>query len=128
MQRELQVQTVMMAEVSVTKEGRRLEAALGRSMEKAVKAHTEGLWTQIQEENVKNEKFLGECVQQTTSSVSNFMKEDLPTLLEKTVKKEMGTVGPAIVRAISPAIEKTISSAIVEAFQVRMYLYILKRF
>lgn len=97
---------------SVTK-GRRLEAALGRSMEKAVKANSDALWAPTQEENVKNEKLLGKRTQQITSLTSNFINKDLPALLEKTVKKEIGAVGPAIGREISPAVEKIISSAIV---------------
>ncbi|XP_024192556.1 varicose-related protein-like isoform X1 [Rosa chinensis] len=39
MQKELQKQMTMMVTVPITKEGKRLEAALGRSMEKAVKAN-----------------------------------------------------------------------------------------
>jgi enhancer of mRNA-decapping protein 4 len=46
------------------------------------------------------------------------MNKDLPSILEKTVKKEMGSVGQAVIRSMSPAIEKIISSTIVETFQV----------
>ncbi|KAK7305300.1 hypothetical protein VNO77_43204 [Canavalia gladiata] len=117
MQKEMQKQMTMMVAVPVTKEGRRLEAALGRNMEKAVKANTDALWARIQEENVKNEKLLRDRIQQVTGLISNFMNKDLPAILEKTVKKEMASVGQAVVRAMSPAVEKTISSAIVESFQ-----------
>lgn len=125
MQKETQKQMTMMVAVPVTKEGRRLEMALGRSMEKTVKAQTDALWARIQEDNAKNDKLLRDRFQQITSLINNFMNKDLLAILEKTVKKEMAAVGPAVVRAISPAIEKTISSTIVESFQVRSYQYIL---
>ncbi|KAJ7963498.1 enhancer of mRNA-decapping protein 4-like [Quillaja saponaria] len=117
MQKEMQKQMTMMVAVPVTKEGRRLEAALGRSMEKAVKANTDALWARFQEENAKNEKSLRDRGQQITGLVNNLTNKDLPAMLEKIVKKEMAAVGPAVVRAITPAIEKTVSSAIVESFQ-----------
>ncbi|XP_028752811.1 enhancer of mRNA-decapping protein 4 [Neltuma alba] len=117
MQKEMQKQMTMMVAVPVTKEGRRLEAALGRSMEKTVKANNDALWARIQEENAKNEKLLRDRVQQITNSISNLMNKDLMPIFEKSVKKEMAAVGPSVVRAISPAIEKTISSAITESFQ-----------
>ncbi|BAT88440.1 hypothetical protein VIGAN_05193300 [Vigna angularis var. angularis] len=117
MQKEMQKQMTMIVAVPVTKEGRRLEAALGRNMEKAVKANSDALWARIQEENAKNEKLLRDRIQQITGLISNFMNKDLPAILEKTVKKEMASVGQAVVRAMSPAVEKIISSAIVESFQ-----------
>ncbi|XP_061353265.1 enhancer of mRNA-decapping protein 4-like isoform X2 [Gastrolobium bilobum] len=117
MQKEMQKQMTMMVTVPVTKEGRRLEASLGRSMEKAVKANTDALWARIQEENAKNEKLLRDRIQQVTGLISNFVNKDLPAILEKTVKKEMASVGQAVVRAMSPAVEKIISSSIAESFQ-----------
>jgi len=115
MQKEMQKQMTTMISVPVSK-----ECNLGRSMEKAVKANTDALWARFQEENAKNEKLLRDRTQQITSLISNFMNKDLPMLLEKAVKKEMAAVGPAVVRSITPAIEKTISSAIVESFQVKI--------
>ncbi|XP_062079062.1 enhancer of mRNA-decapping protein 4 isoform X2 [Humulus lupulus] len=117
MQKDVQKQMSMMVAVPITKEGRRLEAAIGRSMEKAVKASNDALWARFQEENAKNEKIFRDRTQQISSLVSNLMNKDLPTLLDKTLKKEMSAVGPAVIRAITPAIEKTISSAIAESFQ-----------
>ncbi|XP_027190509.1 varicose-related protein [Cicer arietinum] len=117
MQKEMQKQMTMMVAVPVTKEGRRLEAALGRSMEKAVKSNADALWARIQEENAKNEKLLRDRIQHVTGLITNFMNKDLPAILEKTVKKEMASVGQAVGRSISPAIEKIISSTIVESFQ-----------
>ncbi|XP_028117050.1 enhancer of mRNA-decapping protein 4-like [Camellia sinensis] len=117
MQKEMQKQMSVMVTVLVTKEGKRLETALGRSMEKAVKANTDALWAHFQEENAKQEKLVRERTQQITSLITNCINKDLPAMVEKTVKKELAAVGPAVARAISPAIEKTISTAITEAFQ-----------
>ncbi|GMP52043.1 hypothetical protein CsSME_00018018 [Camellia sinensis var. sinensis] len=38
-------------------------------------------------------------------------------MVEKSVKKELAAVGPAIARTISPAIEKSVSAAIADSFQ-----------
>ncbi|WJX31763.1 hypothetical protein P8452_20159 [Trifolium repens] len=118
MQKEMQKQMTMMVAAPVTKESKRLEAVLGKNMEKAVKSNADALWARIQEENAKNEKLLRDRIQQvTTGLITNFMNKDLPSILEKTVKKEMGSVGEAVIRSMSPAIEKIISSTIVETFQ-----------
>lgn len=127
MQKEMQKQMTMMVAVPVTKEGRRLEAALGRNLEKAVKSNSDALWARIQEENTKSEKLLRDRIQQVTGLISNFMNKDLPVILEKTVKKEMASVGQAVVRAMSPAVEKIISSSIVESFQVyTLFFYLIE--
>lgn len=117
MQKEMQKQMTTMISVPVSKECKKLETNLGRTMEKAVKNNTDALWARFQEENTKNEKLLRDRTQQIISLLTNFMNKDLPTMLEKAVKKEMAAVVPAVVRSITPAIEKTISSAIAESFQ-----------
>ncbi|EEF31764.1 conserved hypothetical protein [Ricinus communis] len=116
-QREMQKQMSNMVAVPVSKECRRLEAALGRSIEKAVKANTDALWARFQEENAKNEKLLRDRTQQISSLIANFINKDLTAMLEKAVKKELASIGPAVARTISPVLEKTISSAIAESFQ-----------
>ncbi|XAR56834.1 hypothetical protein NMG60_11037455 [Bertholletia excelsa] len=116
-QKEMQKQMSTMVAVPVTKEGRRLEVVLGKSMEKAVKANSDALWARFQEENVKQEKLLRERVQQITNLITNFTNKDLPTIVEKTVKKELAVVGPAVARTVSPIIEKTVATAIAEVFQ-----------
>lgn len=116
-QKEMQKQMSNMIAVPVSKECRRVEAALGRNIEKAVKANTDALWARFQEENAKNEKLLRDRTQQITSLISNFLNKDLMAMLEKVVKKELASVGPAVARTMSPVIEKTISSAIAESFQ-----------
>lgn len=117
MQKELQKQMSNLVTLPVTKEGRRLEASLGRGIEKAVKASTDALWARFHEENARNEKLLRDRTQQITGLITNLINKDLTASLEKLVKKELAAVGPAIVRTISPSIEKTITSAIVESFQ-----------
>ncbi|KAM2613868.1 hypothetical protein TB2_028555 [Malus domestica] len=117
MQKEMQKQITMMVAAPVTKEGRRLEAALGKSMEKALKANNDALWARFQEENAKNEKLLRDRNQQITSLINNLMNKDFPVMLEKVVKKESSVIGPAVVRAITPAIEKAIPLAISDSFQ-----------
>ncbi|CAN4102564.1 unnamed protein product [Withania somnifera] len=117
MQKETQKQMEMMVAVPVTKEGRRLEAALGRSMEKSVKANSDALWARLQEESAKQEKSLRDRTQQITNLISNCLNKDMPGLLEKFMKKELAAVGQAVAHSITPTIEKTISAAISEAFQ-----------
>ncbi|MCD7456132.1 hypothetical protein HAX54_030707 [Datura stramonium] len=117
MQKETQKQMGMMVAVPVTKEGRRLEAALGRSMEKAVKANSDALWARFQEESAKQEKLLRDRTQQITNLISNCFNKDMPGLIEKIMKKELAAVGQAVTRSIAPTIEKTVSTAISEAFQ-----------
>ena len=120
MLKEMQKQISVLVAVPVTKEGRRLEATLGRSMEKSVKANADALWANILEENAKHEKLVRDRTQQITSLITNSLNKDLPAILEKTVKKEMAAVVPAVARTITPVVEKTISSAITETFQVKI--------
>ncbi|KAJ8765018.1 hypothetical protein K2173_010490 [Erythroxylum novogranatense] len=116
-QKEMQKQMSNMVAVPISKECRKLEAALGKSIEKAIKSNTEALWARFQEENAKNDKLLRERTQQISNLISSFINKDLATMLEKAVKKELSSVGPVITRTVSPVIEKTISSAITESFQ-----------
>ncbi|KAK4341952.1 hypothetical protein RND71_037768 [Anisodus tanguticus] len=116
-QKDTQKQMEMMVAVPVTKEGRRLEAALGRSMEKSVKANSDALWARLQEESAKQEKNLRDRTQQITNLISNCLNKDMSGLMEKIMKKELAAVGQAVARSITPTIEKTISAAISEAFQ-----------
>ncbi|XP_021637842.2 enhancer of mRNA-decapping protein 4-like isoform X2 [Hevea brasiliensis] len=117
MQKEMQKQMTTMISVPVSKEGKRLEASLGRSIEKVVKANTDALWARFQEENTKHEKLERDRMQQLTNLITNCVNKDLPGTLEKTLKKEISAVGPAVARAITPILEKSISSAITESFQ-----------
>ncbi|XVF70961.1 hypothetical protein PTKIN_Ptkin11bG0204300 [Pterospermum kingtungense] len=116
-QKEMQKQMSNIVNLPVTKEGRRLEAALGRSIEKAIKANTDALWARFQEENAKNENLLRERTHQITSLINNFINKELVGMLDKAVKKELAGVGQAVIRAITPAIEKTVTSVINDSFQ-----------
>jgi enhancer of mRNA-decapping protein 4 len=118
-QKEMNKQMSNMVAIPVSKECRRLETTLGRNIEKAIKANTDALWARFQEENAKNEKLLRDRTQQITSLILNFINKDLAAMLEKALKKELASVGQGVVRTISPVIEKTVSSVIVESFQVR---------
>ncbi|XP_058114756.1 enhancer of mRNA-decapping protein 4-like isoform X2 [Magnolia sinica] len=115
-QKEMQKQMTAMVAVPVNKEGRRVEAAMGRSMEKALKSNSDALWARIQEENAK-QKLERDRIQQITSSISGSMNKEWPTMFEKALKKEIAAVGPAVARAITPILEKNISSAIADSFQ-----------
>ncbi|KAL2495807.1 Enhancer of mRNA-decapping protein 4 [Forsythia ovata] len=116
-QKEMQKQMTVMVAVPVTKEGRRLEEALGWSMEKGVEAQADALWAHFQEKNAKQEKASREHTQHLTNMFSNCLTKDLPTIVEKTVKKELTAGGQAVARTITPSIEKTVSCSITEAFQ-----------
>ncbi|KZV56332.1 enhancer of mRNA-decapping protein 4-like [Dorcoceras hygrometricum] len=116
-QKDMQKQMATMIAVPVIKEGKRLEASLGRNMEKAVKANADALWARLQEENAKLEKASRERAQQITNMISSFFNKDLPSLIEKTVKREVSSLGQSVARAIIPAIEKAISTSIAECFQ-----------
>ncbi|GLU23980.1 hypothetical protein SLE2022_399540 [Rubroshorea leprosula] len=117
MQKDMQKQMSNIVNLPVTKEGRRLEASLGRSFEKAVKANADALWARFQEENAKNEKLSRDRAQQISNLINNFVNKDLAVMLEKAVKKELAAVGQAVTRALTPAMEKTIASSIAESFQ-----------
>lgn len=121
MQQEIQKQMAMMVAIPVSKEGKRLEAALGRGMEKALKANSDALWARFQEESAKQEKAAWERMQQLTNTIGNSLSKDIPALVERTVKKELATVGQSVARAVTPIIEKIVSTSITECFQVNIF-------
>ncbi|KAL9230062.1 hypothetical protein vseg_005455 [Gypsophila vaccaria] len=114
---ETQKQMSMAAAAPVTKEGRRLEVAIGRCVEKATKANADALWARMLEEMAKHEKLTRDRSQQIIGLISNLMNKDFPPVFERLLKKELATIGTNVSRAISPVIEKTVSSAIADAFQ-----------
>lgn len=101
----------------ISAEGKRIEAALGRHHEKSLKSNVDALWARLQEEHAKQEKLARERFQQLTNSVTNSSNKDLVALFERTLKKELVAVGPSLARAVTPVLEKIISTAITEAFQ-----------
>ena len=115
----MQKQMNAIVSAPINKEGKRLEASLGRSIEKVVKANTDALWAHFQDENAKHEKLERDHMQQITNLITNCISKDLAAMFEKSLKKEIAAVGPVVARAISPTLEKSISSAITESFQVK---------
>jgi enhancer of mRNA-decapping protein 4 len=118
MQKDLQKQMSSIVATPVTKEGRRVEASLGRNMEKSVKANVDALWARFLEENAKREKAERDRVQQMTNLITNSFSKELPAIFEKTLKKEITALGPVVARAVTPVVEKTISSVVAESVQV----------
>ena len=118
MQKELQKQMATMLTISIAKEVKRVEVALGQRMEKVLKAHMDAMWARLQEVNAKLEKIERDRVQQLSSFLSNSINKDLPMLVERAVKKEFAAVGPSVARIVAPSIDQGISTAVSEAFQV----------
>lgn len=117
----MQKQMADMIAVPVTKESKRLEATLGYNMEKIIKANADALWARFQEENAKQENAAWERMQQLTNMISNCLNKELPSIIEKSVRREMMALGQSVARTITPAIEKMISTSIAECFQVSIF-------
>ncbi|KAL8205746.1 hypothetical protein R6Q57_009297 [Mikania cordata] len=115
-QKEIQKQIPVIAAVPITKEGKRIEAAIGKSMEKIHKANSDAYLARFQEDFAKQEKSSKDHHQQISNSVSNGHKEFLAAS-EKLLKKEMAAVVPVVGRSVIPIIEKAVSTAVSEAFQ-----------
>ncbi|PWA98957.1 WD40 repeat-containing protein [Artemisia annua] len=118
-QKEILKQIPVLLTVPITKEGRRIEAAIAKSMEKACKVNADAQWARTQEEFSKQEKSNRDRYQQVSSLVTNGYKEVLATW-EKMLKKETAVLVSSVMRSITPIIEKTVSTAILEAFQRRV--------
>ncbi|KAG8072188.1 hypothetical protein GUJ93_ZPchr0006g45353 [Zizania palustris] len=117
MHKDLKKQLGTIVTAPLAKEGKRIEASLGRTMEKSLKANLETLWVRIQEENAKREKAERERMQQMISLITNSISKDLPGTLEKSLKKEISSLGPVVARAITPIIEKCSASAVADSIQ-----------
>ncbi|KAI3810169.1 hypothetical protein L1987_19779 [Smallanthus sonchifolius] len=115
-QKEIQKQIPVVSAVPITKEGKRIEAAIGKSMEKIHKANSDAYWARFQEEFAKQEKSNKDHHQQISNSASNGHKEFLAAS-EKMLKKEMAAVVPVVGRSVIPIVEKAVSTAVSEAFQ-----------
>ncbi|GJR26830.1 WD40 repeat-containing protein [Tanacetum coccineum] len=115
-QKEILKQIPVLLTVPLTKEGRRIEAAIAKSMEKAYKANTDAQWARTREEFSKQEKSNRDRNQQVSSLVTNGYKELLATW-EKMLKRETTALVSSVVRSITPIIEKAVSNAILEAIQ-----------
>ncbi|KAK1440178.1 hypothetical protein QVD17_06003 [Tagetes erecta] len=115
-QKEIQKQIPGVAAAPVIKEGKRIEAAIGKSLEKLNKANSDAYWARFQEEFAKQEKSNKDHHQLISNSASNGHKEFLAAS-EKMLKKEMAAVVPVVGRSVIPIIEKAVSTAVSEAFQ-----------
>ncbi|XP_071736558.1 enhancer of mRNA-decapping protein 4-like isoform X2 [Rutidosis leptorrhynchoides] len=115
-QKEIQKQIPGMLMVPVTKEGKRIEVAIGKAMEKTYKANSDAIWARTREEFSKHENSNRDRYQQVSGLVTNGYK-DLLAALEKMFKKETSALVSSVVRSVTPVIEKTIAATIAEAFQ-----------
>lgn len=95
-----------------------LLGALGQRMEKVLKANVDAVWARLAEESAKREKQERERMQQVTSLLTNFMSKDMPVVLERGLKKEIAAIGPAVAQSIAAPIQKSVSAAVSETFQV----------
>uniref|UniRef100_A0A0D9VKE5 Enhancer of mRNA-decapping protein 4 WD40 repeat region domain-containing protein n=1 Tax=Leersia perrieri TaxID=77586 RepID=A0A0D9VKE5_9ORYZ len=117
MHKDLQKQLGTIVTAPFAKEGKRIEASLGRTMEKSIKANVDALWVRFQEENAKREKAERERMQQMVTLITSSISKDLPATLEKSLKKEISSLGPVVARAITPIIEKCSASAVADSIQ-----------
>ena len=114
----LQKQLSMLVSAPIAKEGKRIEASLGRNMERSIKANIDAMWARFQEENARHEKSERERMQQMATLIATSVNKDIPVMLEKSLKKEISSLGPAVARATAPIIEKSLSSAVSDSLQV----------
>jgi len=108
----------MLVSAPIAKEGKRIEASLGRNMERSIKANIDAMWARFQEENARHEKSERERMQQMATLIATSVNKDIPVMLEKSLKKEISSLGPAVARATAPIIEKSLSSAVSDSLQV----------
>ncbi|XP_052158622.1 enhancer of mRNA-decapping protein 4 isoform X2 [Oryza glaberrima] len=117
MHSDLQKQLSTIVSAPIAKEGKRIETSLGRNMEKSIKANIDAMWARFQEENAKHEKAERERMQHITTLITTAVNKDIPVMLEKSLKKEISSVGPAVARTTAPIIEKSLSSAVSDSLQ-----------
>jgi enhancer of mRNA-decapping protein 4 len=56
-------------------------------------------------------------MQQIATLIATSVNKDVPAMLEKSLKKEISSVGPAVARTTAPIIEKSLSSAVSDSLQ-----------
>ncbi|XP_062220161.1 enhancer of mRNA-decapping protein 4-like [Phragmites australis] len=117
MQKDMEKQLGTMISAPIAKEGKRLETSLGRTMEKSIKSNIDAVWARLQEENTKREKAERERMQQLVTLITSSINKDYPAMLEKSLKKEISSLGPVVARAITPIIEKCLASAVSDSVQ-----------
>uniref|UniRef100_A0A0A9CXN0 Enhancer of mRNA-decapping protein 4 WD40 repeat region domain-containing protein n=1 Tax=Arundo donax TaxID=35708 RepID=A0A0A9CXN0_ARUDO len=113
----LQKQLSTIVSAPIAKEGKRIEASLGRNVEKSIKANIDAMWARFQEENARQEKTERERMQQMATLITTSVNKDIPVMLEKSLKKEISSLGPVVARSTAPIIEKSLSSAVSDSLQ-----------
>ncbi|CAL5038161.1 unnamed protein product [Urochloa decumbens] len=113
----LQKQLSTVVSAPIAKEGKRIEASLSRNMEKSIKANIDAMWARFQEENARHEKSERERMQQMATLIASSVNKDISVMLEKSLKKEISSLGPAVARTTAPIIEKSLSSAVSDSLQ-----------
>lgn len=122
MHNDLQKQLSTIVSAPIAKEGKRIETSLGRNMEKSMKANIDAMWARFQEENARHEKAERERMLQIATIISTSVNKDVPAMLEKSLKKEISSVGPAVARTTAPIIDKSLSSVVSDSLQVMAVL------
>ncbi|XP_024516677.1 enhancer of mRNA-decapping protein 4-like isoform X1 [Selaginella moellendorffii] len=119
MHKDLQKQLSVMITVPMTKEVKRMETSLGQRLEKILKANVDAMYAKLQEESVKREKAERERSQQLTTTLTNCINstKEVPTAMERILKKELAAVGPAVAKLLSQSVEKAIATALAESSQ-----------
>ncbi|KAM0903077.1 hypothetical protein ACQ4PT_018881 [Festuca glaucescens] len=117
MQTDMQKQLNTIVSAPIAKEGKRIETSLGRNLEKSIKANVDAMWARFQEENARHEKAEKERTQQFATLITTSINKDIPAMLEKSLKKEISSLGTNVARTTVPIIEKSLSSAVSDSLQ-----------
>jgi enhancer of mRNA-decapping protein 4 len=81
------------------------------------------MWARFQEENARHEKSERERMQQMATLIATSVNKDTSVMLEKSLKKEISSLGPAVARTTAPTIEKFLSTAVSDSLQIAVYFY-----
>ncbi|KAM0917647.1 hypothetical protein ACQ4PT_009129 [Festuca glaucescens] len=117
MQTDMQKQLNTIVSAPIAKEGKRIETSLGRNLEKSIKANVDAMWARFQEENARHEKAEKERTHQFATLITTSINKDIPAMLEKSLKKEISSLGTNVARTTVPIIEKSLSSAVSDSLQ-----------
>ncbi|KAI4389717.1 hypothetical protein MLD38_001914 [Melastoma candidum] len=128
LQKEMKKQMAATVNVPIAKEGKRIETALSRSLEKTVKANIDALWAQFQEESAKNEKLIQEQGQHMTNSLNNFkgVGDKAVNQLEKSVNSKLEATVARQIQAqfqtsgrqtLQDTLKSSLESSVIPAFE-----------
>ncbi|GBG60627.1 hypothetical protein CBR_g8647 [Chara braunii] len=119
-QKEIARQLPQQVATAVSKEGKRIEVALGQRMEKVIKANADAQYARIQEETVKREKMETEKVQKITAALTQAISRDIPIGLEKSLKKEFAALGPAVAKQLLPPLSDVFQKFVMDKVAPQM--------